>query len=438
MNLTRFALVFPEKRDFFLEGRGIFDFARAGGTSGGGGGNSGPTNAAPQVFYTRRIGLNRGREIPIEIGGRVTGKVGQYSVGVMNIQTGDELVSLTPDTNFTVVRVKRDILRRSSVGAIVTNRSSGVAPGSGSNQAVGVDSTFSFFQNVNLGGYYARTETDGLTSDDDSYEGRFDYLGDRYGARFDYLKVGDNFNPEIGLVRRDNFERSWGSLRFSPRPRRSKHVRKYTWEGSIEYLVNGQDQLETRLQTGRFNVELQNSDQVTIEANDNYELLVRPFAIAPGVTIPLGSYGFRDFNLSYTFGQQRPASGTVMFTGGQFYDGTITAYTVSSARVAILKQFSLEPSLSINRVRLPAGDFTAKLFRTRIDYGFSPRMFISALLQYNSSDNTFGSNLRFRWEYRPGSEFFAVYTDERDTFGAGLPTLKNRAFVLKVNRLLRF
>jgi hypothetical protein len=436
VNLTRFALVFPEKRDFFLEGRGIFDFGK-GANTGSGGGGSGPVNTAPQVFYTRRIGLNRGREVPIDVGGRLTGKVGKYSVGLMNIETGDESASATPATNFTVARVKRDILRRSSIGAIVTNRSASAVTG-GSNQAYGVDTSLSFFQNVSLGGYYARTQTDGASAETDSYEGRFDYLADRYGARFDYLKVGDNFNPEVGLVRRDNFARTWGSLRFSPRPKRSRYVRKYTWEAAMEYLVNGQDDLETRQQSGRFNTEFQNSDQLTVEVNDNYELLVRPFAIASGVTIPIGGYNFRDFNVAYAFGQQRPASGTVTFARGQFYDGTITSYTVSGARAAILKQFSVEPSVTINQVQLPVGDFTTRLFRARTDYGFSPRMFASALVQYNTSDHSFSSNLRFRWEYRPGSELFLVYTDERDTLVDGFPTLKNRAFVVKVNRLLRF
>jgi len=441
VNLTRFALVFPEKRDFFLEGRGIFDFARSGGTGGGGGGTggaSGPAATPPQVFYTRRIGLNRGREIPIDVGGRVTGKVGKYSLGMMNIDTRTDEVSQTPSTNFTVMRLRRDILRRSTVGAIFTNRSASAVT-TGSNQAYGVDSSFSFFENVNFGGYYARTETEHLADDADSYEGRFDYLGDRYGARYSYLKIGDNFNPEVGLVRRDNFKRSWGALRFSPRPAGSRHVRKYTWEASLEYLVNGQEQLETRQQSGRFNVELQNSDQFTAEVNDNYELLVRPFAIAPGVTIPAGGYNFRDANISYAFGQQRPASGTATLSFGQFYDGTIVTYTLASARVALLEQFSVEPSVSINEVDLPAGQFTSTILRARTDYGFSPRMFASALLQYNSTDRTFGSNLRFRWEYRPGSELFVVYTDERDTVAtSGFSGLRNRAFVVKVNRLMRF
>jgi hypothetical protein len=106
--------------------------------------------------------------------------------------------------------------------------------------------------------------------------------------------------------------------------------------------------------------------------------------------------------------------------------------------VAILKQWSVEPSVSVNHVSLRAGTFTTTVIRSRTDYGFSPRMFASALVQYSSSDKVFSSNLRFRWEYRPGSELFVVYTDERDTLPSGFPTLKNRAFVVKANRLLRF
>ncbi|MGE3190852.1 MAG: DUF5916 domain-containing protein, partial [Vicinamibacterales bacterium] len=152
VNLTRFSLFFPEKRDFFLEGRGVFDFARGGSGAGGGGGGS----DTPYLFYSRRIGLNAGRVIPIDVGGRLTGKVGPWAVGVMNIQAGDEPLSATAATNFTVLRVKHDILRRSAVGAMFTNRS--VSPGGGpASQSYGVDAAFSFFQNVQMGAFYART-----------------------------------------------------------------------------------------------------------------------------------------------------------------------------------------------------------------------------------------------------------------------------------------
>jgi hypothetical protein len=435
VNLTRFALSYPEKRDFFLEGRGLFDFGR--GVPGVPGSGGSVTSLAPQVFYSRRIGLNRNRVIPIDVGGRLTGKVGSVGLGLMNIETREEAIAGAPATNFTVLRVKQDILRRSSLGAIFTNRSDSViAPGS--NQAYGVDSTFSFYQNINLGGYYAKTATAGLEGDDESYLGRFEYGGDRYGARTDYLKVGNQFNPEVGLVRRADFRRASGSLRFSPRPTRIRSVRKFTWEGGVENFVNGVGQTETRTWVAHFNTEFQNSDNFSLDGTKNYELLARPFAIAPGVIIPVGAYDFHDATITYAFGQQRPASGTVSLQVGGFYDGTLTAVSLSGARVAVLKQFSLEPSMTINVVHLPYGDFTTRLFRMRSDYAFSPRMFASALLQYNSSDNTYSTNLRYRWEYQAGSELFVVYTDERDTGTSGSSGLRNKAFVVKVNRLFRF
>jgi hypothetical protein len=443
VNLTRFNLFFPEKREFFLEGRGIFDFNQNA-TAGFPGANAATgtgTATPPSLFYTRRIGLNRSRVIPIDVGGRLTGKVGKYAVGALNIETGDEQVSATPATNFTVLRVKRDVLKRSAIGAIFTNRSRSTAV-AGSNQAFGVDGSFAFFQNLTMGGYFAQTRTAGVTRDDRSYQARIDYAGDRYGAHVEYLGVGDNFNPEVGFVQRDNFRRSFGSARFSPRPARIESVRKFTWEGSFEHIVNGAGVLETRYGKGRFNVEFQSSDTFTAEAWNEYELLVRPFPVpaAPRVVIHSGGYTFNAGQLSYTFGAQRRASGTFSLQRGEYYNGTITAYGYSTARVSLTTQLSLEPSVSINDVKLPTGKFTSRILRTRSDYGFTPRMFASALLQYNSTDNSFSSNLRFRWEYRPGSELFAVYTEERDTLGlaSAVTGLRNRAFVLKINRLLRF
>ncbi|HUR33603.1 MAG TPA: DUF5916 domain-containing protein [Vicinamibacterales bacterium] len=439
VNLTRFNLSFPEKRDFFLEGRGIFDFGRGGPSNSlasvGGASNS----LTPALFYSRAIGLNAGRVIPLTAGGRITGKTGKYSIGLLNIETGNESVSRTPSTNFTVARLKRDILKRSSLGMMVTNRSnSTVVPGA-SNFAYGADAAFSFFQNVSVGGYYSASTTDGKNDDNQSYQGRFDYAADRYGLQLQFLDVGQNYNPEVGFVRRYGFDRTYASARFSPRPRtRFPGVRQFTYQASLEYIENAAGQLETRNQTGRFAMERQNSDLLIVEGGTNYELLVAPFAIAPGVRIPAGSYAFNDVTVSYQLGQQRRLNGTMSLQRGQFYDGTITGYGLTTARYAILKQWSVEPSLQVNVVELPAGDFTTTLLRARTDYGFSPRMFVSGLMQYSSTGSLFSSNFRFRWEFRPGSELFVVYTDERDTTRPGYPDLKNRGLVVKVNRLLRF
>jgi hypothetical protein len=446
VNLTRFNLSFPEKRDFFLEGRGIFDFGRGGPTVSLAGASSASNSLTPSLFYSRAIGLSSGRVVPITAGGRVTGKTGKYSVGLLNIETGDldvknglQTVSAVPATNFTVARLKRDILRRSSVGLMLTNRSNSTVVNGASNFAYGADASFSFFQNVSMGGYYSRSNVEGKNDDNQSYQGRFEYGADRYGLQLQYLDVGQNYNPEIGFVRRYGFDRTYASARFSPRPRTHfKGIRQFTYQGSLEYIENTAGQLETRNQTARFAAERQNSDLFSLEATANYELLVNPFNIAPGVQIPRGGYDFNDVTVSYQMGQQRRLSGTVSLQRGEFYDGTITAYGITGARYALLKQWSVEPSIQINDVRLPAGDFTTTLLRTRTDYGFSPRMFASGLVQYASTGNLLSSNFRFRWEYRPGSELFIVYTDERDTTRPGYPDLRNRAFVVKINRLFRF
>ncbi|MGQ0734837.1 MAG: hypothetical protein ACT4QD_14430, partial [Acidobacteriota bacterium] len=389
----------------------------------------------PSLFYSRRIGLNAGRVIPILAGGRLTGKVGPFGVGVMNIQANDEQASATPETNFTVIRIKRDILRRSNVGAMFTNRSVSVDR-TGSNQAYGVDAGFSFYQNVTLGGYWARTRSPGVSGDDDSYQARFNYGADRYGARVEYLKVGDHFNPEIGFLRRDNFERTLASARFSPRPRASRLVRKYSWEGTLEYFQNGGGFLESRQQTGRFNVEMNNSDRFNVDLNRNYDVLIEPFRIG-GRQIPIGGYSYTDAAASYSLGEQRLVSGTVSLAVGGFYSGDITTVGFSRGRVAMTKRLSVEPSFSVSRVDLPTGVFTTNVVRSRVDYGFSPRMFASTLLQYNSADRTFSSNVRYRWEYLPGSELFVVWTDEHDTRPNSIG-LRNRALVVKATRLLRF
>ena len=443
VNLTRFSLFLPEKRDFFLEGRGLFDFARGGSGSGGfGGGGFGGNSDQPYLFYSRRIGLNRGRVVPIDVGGRLTGKVGAYGVGVMNIQAGDEGVSGTPSTNFTVLRVKRDILRRSTIGAMFTNRNRSSVTAGGDNQAFGLDAALGFYQNVSVAGYFARTETTGLNGDNESFQGKFDWLPDRYGVSASMLKVGKDFNPEVGFLRRTDFTRSFASGRFSPRPRNMRAVRKFTFEGSLEYFENGAGAVESRQQTAKFNTEFDNSDTVNVEANLNYDLLLTPFRPAAGVAIPVGGYHYNDVSISYSMGQQRRLSGHIGVQLGEYYNGTIRGLTFSQGRVSILKQLSVEPRVTLNRVALPTGSFTTRQFGARTDYGFSPRMFASALLQYSSTDKTFSSNVRFRWEYRPGSEFFVVWTDEQDTHPLdrrdGRLTLKNRAFVVKMTRLFRF
>ena len=440
IDLTRFSLFFPEKREFFLEGRGIFNFARGGIGRGPGGGGSRRRGDVPTLFFSRRIGLQDGAVVPILGGGRMTGKVGAFDVGALTIQT-DDLGTEVESANFTAVRLRRDILRRSSIGAIFTNRSVSLV-GDGSNQAYGVDGVFSFYDNVEFVTYVAKTETPGLRERDLSYQGRFRYNGDRYGLTADHLVVEDNFTPEVGFVRRDNFRRTNLSGRFSPRPRSIEWVRQFTVEGRVDYFLTADTgRLETRLRVARFDTEFENSDRFGVSFTNSYELLEEPFEIAPNVTIPVGGYGFSDIEASYALGAQRRASGRFSVRIGSFWSGDIKTVGYTRGRVAILEQFSVEPSVSVNWIDLPEGSFRTELARLRLNYSFTPRMFFSGLVQYNSSGDSLSTNLRLRWEYTPGSELFVVYTNDRDTDPL-LPNrfaeLRNRGFVVKVTRLFRF
>ena len=448
INLTRFSLFFPEKREFFLENQGLFTFGGAG---------AGPFGAGdtPVLFYSRRIGLDAatGREIPIDVGGRMTGRVGAFSVGLLNIRTGDAPEAAARATNFSVVRLKRDLLRRSSVGAIFTRRSVS-SHGPGASETYGVDGTFAFYDALSINTYWARTRTPDsrllatpspdAAPDDVSYRAQLNYAGDRYGVELEHLVVGTDFNPEVGFLRREDFARSYGLFRFSPRPQALAAIRKLIWEGRFDYITDRRGVLETRQAFGQFGIEFENSDRLTFDYTRNYEYLDRPFRIARDVAIPVGGYRFQDLLVSFELGRQRRFSGLVSAQHGGFFGGTKTSLGfglgggISSGRLEITRQLSFEPGLSINRIALPQGRFTTNLVTTRTTYTVTPLMFFSALVQYNSANASLGANLRFRWEYQPGSELFVVYNEQRDTLVPRFPGLENRAVVVKINRLFRF
>ncbi|HUR33372.1 MAG TPA: DUF5916 domain-containing protein [Vicinamibacterales bacterium] len=448
VNLTRFSVLFPEKRDFFLEGADTFNFANGsagtGGTGGGGGsaGSGQNTSTAPTLFYSRRIGLNNGLEVPIRAGGRLLGRSGLWRYGILNIQTANSRDANSASTNFSVLRVNRDILRRSRVGAIFTRRdpvaSTRYGAGGSDNLAYGVDTLLSPTNDVSIAGYAAKTHSPGRTGDDTSYRGRFDWAADKYGLAAEHLSVGADFNPEVGFLRRTAFKRSYGQLRYSPRPTNWGGIRKVFYIGSIDYITDTRYRPESREVQGNFQFELNNSDTFSFDASRNYERLTSRFEVGKNLFVPAGEYRMTQAHATYAFGQQRPVSGSVTAAHSGFYGGTLTELTWSG-RVELSKQFYLEPQLSWNRVDVPQGKANSNLYSSRATYTLSTRMFVSALVQYQSRTDSVTSNARFRWEYLPGSELFVVYSDGRTTLNrSGFPDLQNRSFVVKVTRLLRW
>ena len=443
VNLTRFSLFFPEKREFFLEGQNIFVFGgrqlRGGGGFRRGGGNT--PNVTPIMFFSRRIGLTDGGVDPIIAGGRVTGRAGKFRVGALNIQTNGIEGGIDP-TNFTVMRARRDVLGRSDIGFIATHRTTSVSESGLSNSLLGIDGNFAFYTNLRVNAYYAVTQTrlaeSSLSGDESSYLGKLDYNGDRYGLRLEHLKVGESFRPELGFLGREAFRRSFGQARFSPRARSIDSIRRFVFQGELDYFTGEPTgRVETRRLQGQFKIEFAAGDEATVEYNKQYELLPEEFEISDGIILPVGGYDFEDVRFVYRFGPQRSVPGFASFRAGAFFGGDRKELSYNG-RIEITTKFSLEPRLSMNFVDLPQGDFTTNLISTRVNYTLSPRMFVSGLFQFSSSSNSLSSNVRLRWEYQPGSDLFVVYSDGRETGLDGFPMLLNRTFAVKFTRLFRF
>jgi len=437
VNLTRFSLFFPEKRDFFLEGQGIFQF---GGAAIGERGGGGTTPEVPILFFSRQIGLSGGQTVPVRTGARVTGRAGQYSIGALNIETGEKLSANAAATNFSVLRVKRNILRRSTIGVLATRRAPTVTTlGHGSNYAGGFDANLAFFQSVNFVGYYAKTGTPGVDSHDTSYRGRFDYGADRVGVQLEHIMVGEQFNPEVGYARRSDFRRTYADVRVSQRTTKNRIVRRINFDTGIDYIENAARTLvqEKELKAA-FNLEFHNSDSFRMDYQTNYELLPKNFGIATGVTVPGGGYEYGSVNSSYTLGQQHFFSGQVSTSFGSFYHGTKKSLAFNNAYLALNRHLSFEPGVGLNWVDLPYGNFTTTLITNRTIITPTPRMLISSLIQYNAAQHALSTSARLNWEYQPSSQLFMVYSDGRDTLGPGVPDLLNRSFAVKITRLLRF
>lgn len=437
VNLSRFSLFLPEKREFFLEGQGLFSFG--GVPAGRQGGGGGPPPVAPAMFFSRRIGMADGEPVQILAGARVTGRLGAWSIGGVQIRQDDspdtELV--LPATNFTVLRVRRDLFRRSSVGLIYTRRAP-TEDGESFNQVGGVDLLFAPTQTLTVNTYVAKSDTPGRQREDVSYRARLDYSADLYGFQAEHLVVGGHFNPDAGLLRREDFQRQFVEGRISRRPASLPWLRKWNLSGAIDYYTDNDRVLESREQQVAVRLELANGDAVRLEAQNAYEVLDEEFELTDAHAIPIGRYGFKRVQAGYDLGPRHRVTGDVGATVGEFYDGTLREVRYRG-RVELSPAVSLEPNVSINRVERAAvdGPVWINVVGLRANWALSPRAVASTLVQYSSGSSSLTASARLRWEYRPGSDVFLVYSEGRDTFDRRTPML-NRSLALKVSRLVRF
>ena len=431
VNLSRFSLFYPEKREFFLEGQGVFDF----------GGREtrffgGPTDV-PIPFFSRSIGISGGSAVPIIGGARLHGRAGAYQMGLMNIQTGEVGGLDVESTNFSAFRVKRDLFARSNIGVIATHRNIS-ADGSGSNSLYGVDGNFAPTDNIRFKTFYMATSEPAVETGHQaaSYMGQFNYDTDLIDIEFQRLYLGEDFNPGMGFVRRRDFTKNGGSFLFGPRPRSIEAVRQVEFEVEANQYDRPDGGMETREYTFDTSIIFESSDRLMFDHTVIEERLLEGFDLSDKVAVPAGNYKFSRTGVRVRMGSHRKVSGMFRYEFGDFFGGTRQEVSYWG-RAEVNQRFSLEPNISLNWITVPGGDVTAQVSRLRATYTVSPRSFLGALVQYNSAAQLFSANVRFRWEYSPGSDVFVVFSSNRDG-DDGLSGLSDRAVVVKFTRLFRF
>ena len=431
VNLTRFNLFFPEKRDFFLENSGTFAF-------GAGNRNFNGTSSNLVPFFSRRIGLSpTGMQIPIIAGARVSGQATGNDLGVLAMKTeefvGPTLATTIPSNTYMVGRYKRNLLRTSWVGAIMTDRESPLA--NDYNRVYGPDVHFQFYQRLEIDSYVLRSDTDGLSGDNMARNFLLAWRDDELTLSTEHNKVEANFNPEVGFVRRSNMAQYSGDISWRPLVRRSDTIRNLIASTSLDYFEGASSgEMETRVQEGTLGIQFENGGSVNFTTNQTFDRLVRPFAIRPDVVVPVGDYEYLRYTAAVNSGSNRKVNGTGNVNWGEFWDGHNTAVT---AELDIRPNYHINVDLSYSRnhVTLPDGEFTTGLVGMRFLYGFSPRMFFNAFLQYNADTHQISSNLRFNFTHHPLSDIYVVYNDRRDTLHG---QILERAVIIKLTHLFSF
>jgi len=422
VNLTRFALFYPEKRDFFLENAGQFNV-----------GSVSPFNRLADLFFTRRIGLSdTGQTVPIIGGARLTGKVGRNDIAIMDVQTGGAFEE--SGENFLVARYSRNILTRSKIGALLINKVQ--TKGTRYNRTYAVDMTLAPHASLTVSGFLAKTETPSISTGDMAGYLNATWLSQNWRFYGEFADFQDNFNPEVGFLPRRGIRTTKLHMEWNPRPDQWG-IRVIRPMYNIVYTTDQQNRLVSRRHHFMSGTEFDNGASLSIWYNRHYERLGRPFTVRKDVTIAPGAYRYGQLRLSFNSNPARRGYYELMFAPQSFFDGTrIDMNATVGARVT--NRFSTQAAYTRNDIDLPSGKFRVHLASFRVDYALSPRTTLRTLTQYNSSSEQWGTSARLRYTYRPGSDVYLVYDEVRrdPEDPTGLLEFKDRRLMLKVSHLL--
>ena len=417
VNLTRFPLFFPEKRDFFLENSGQFTISNQG------------TDRLIDLFFSRRIGLSdSGEPVPIVGGVRLSGKVAGNNIAIMDIQT--DAAFDRRGENFLVARYSKDLFGRSKIGGLVINKETS---GSGRfNRTFVADSVLAPTSSLSFHTFLAQTATPGVNEGQRAFHTRALLLNTKWNTFAEFTDIQDNFNNEVGFVPRTGIRTTKVHLERNPRP--GGWIRVLEPMINLTYTTDQHNRLLTRRVHHMLGTRHRNGAYINVWYNRWFEQIDRPFTLQDRVTIPTGTYRFGEWNFMFNSNPSRRFYGRVAYSPQTFYDGT-RSDTDATAGVRVTTRLSAELSAQRNDVDLPHGSFRVTLGIFKFDYALSPRMTIRSLSQYNSLTRQLSTSVRYNFIYTPGSDLFVVY-DELQGNARGLPEVRNRQLVVKMTYLM--
>ncbi len=401
INLTRFSLHYPEKRDFFLNGSNYFQFGLESD-------EGGPVAQRVIPFFSRRMGLDvNGNPIPIQYGGKLTGQVDNWNIGMLHIKDDrDDGIS-----SFSVARVSRNLGGQSSVGIIGTY---GNALNDDRNLVTGFDlklmsSTFHKNKNIGLILFGLKSDTKNLNTDDKSWGAQFLYPNDFLNASVGHIEIEKNFVAGMGFVPRSNIRESYAEITLGPRPGKWGILQVHTG-AEMDYIKNFENILETReIHLKPLSIRFKSGEVIDYSLKNQYEFLDKDWNIFKGFVIPTGKYNYWMHMANLTTKGSRKLWGTANVTIGDFYNGKRDDLTLG-ANWKVAVPFFIGGKFTRNHVELPAGDFSAMIYQVNANILFSPDITLYSYFQYDNASNSLGWQSRFQWIVKPGNEIILAWT----------------------------
>ena len=433
VNLTRFALFFPEKRPFFLENAQVFQLGQ-------------PRNI--DLFFSRRIGLAGGQPIDIIGAGRLSGKLGGNNVGFLNVQTDAAVDRRTGETisqanNFSVVRVQREV-GRSNFGAMFVNRQGvgDLASADDYNRALGLDLAWQATTNGKLFAFIARTDSPASKGGSD-YAGRiyYNYANDLWSGNAGYSQVGEDFNPEVGFLPRRAYRRVEGRYNLSYQPARWPWLRRIAPHVNFRATMNLENELETSQGHWHFlDLRTNSGARFGYLISTQQDRPREPFTVYEDVTgrqvvIPAGEYSWVTGVFEGNTDPSAPISVSLRQHIGRFYDGDYSRWDWNIG-LRVGARLISEVGWTRDDIELPGGSFTTDLVPIKVTYSFTSLANLQGLIQYNRQSSTISSNIRLALLNRSNTGLFLVYNDRRDTSPFTREEVLGRSFIVKFTRLL--